>query len=118
MTLNIHSNPPQRGECTDPGPPPTRQMVWVKTWQMEAWTCSACAWVFRPWGPPLGKSLEEMMLNYELQRDKEYAAHRCAEHPRAQTAQDSSKIPSRFEERRHRSNSGSLDTRNEMRRAV
>jgi hypothetical protein len=34
-------------------------------------------------GSPDGKSLEEMKEEYERLRDKEFAAHVCAEHPRA-----------------------------------
>lgn len=118
MTFIIDRNAPQRGQCTNPGLPPTRQMVWVKTRQMEAWTCSACAWAFNPSGPPLGNSLEEMMLNYELQRDEEYADHRCAENPRTESTQDDSKIPRRVEARRYSSNPGSLVICNERRRAI
>ena len=32
----------------------------------------------------MGASFDEMMRNFELQRDKEFASHVCAEHPRAQ----------------------------------
>jgi hypothetical protein len=67
-----------------------RQMVWIETQRMEAWTCVACAWAFRPSGPPVGNSLEEMMRNYELQRDKEYASHVCAMCPGTRDAQDAS----------------------------
>jgi hypothetical protein len=42
--------------------------------------------VFNPEGPPAGNSLAEMKQRYELQRDKEFATHVCAEHPRAKTA--------------------------------
>ena len=76
-----------------------RQMVWIKTPRMEAWALFGCAWAFSPSGPPLGNSLDEMMLNYELQRDKEYASHVCAEHSRAKSAQDDSKSSRRFDDR-------------------
>jgi hypothetical protein len=39
--------------------------------------------VFNPSGTPSGKSLDEMKQNYEQQRDKAFASHVCAEHPRA-----------------------------------
>jgi len=42
--------------------------------------------VFSPSGSPDGKSLEEMKKEYERLRDKEFAAHGCAEHPRASMA--------------------------------
>jgi hypothetical protein len=32
-----------------------------------------------------GKSLAEMKQNFELRRDKEFASHVCAEHPRAKS---------------------------------
>jgi hypothetical protein len=70
-----------------------RQMVWIKTPRIVAWGCSECAWTFRPSGPPLGAGLDEMKQNFERQRDKEYASHVCAEHPRAKTARDDSKFP-------------------------
>jgi hypothetical protein len=39
--------------------------------------------VFNPSGPPEGHSLQEMMENYERLRDKGFAGHICAEHPKA-----------------------------------
>jgi hypothetical protein len=69
-----------------------RQMVWIKTARMMAWVCSECAWTFSPSGPPRGSGLEEMKENYERQRDKEYASHVCAEHPRAMSASDDPRI--------------------------
>jgi hypothetical protein len=42
--------------------------------------------VFKPSGPPAANSLAEMKENYERRRDKEFAAHVCAEHPRAKNA--------------------------------
>jgi len=39
--------------------------------------------VFSPSGAPDGKSFEEMKEQYQRLRDKEFAAHACAEHPRA-----------------------------------
>jgi serine/threonine protein kinase len=50
----------------------------------RGWGCSECAWVFSPSGPPTGKWLDEMKENYERQRDKDFAAHVCAEHARAE----------------------------------
>jgi hypothetical protein len=38
--------------------------------------------VFNPAGAPAGESLDEMKQKYEAQRDKEFAAHVCAEYPR------------------------------------
>jgi len=60
-----------------------RKLVWVDEQCFQGWGCSECAWVFNPSGPPTGKSLDEMKLNYEWQLNKDFPAHVCAEHPRA-----------------------------------
>ena len=60
-----------------------RKMTWVKSAHSELWACSRCAWAFKPSGPPHGTTLDEMMQNFERQRDKEFAAHVCTEHPPA-----------------------------------
>jgi hypothetical protein len=57
-----------------------RKLVWVEEQGSGGWGCSECAWVFNPAGLPAGKSLAEMMQNYQQQRDKEFAAHVCAGH--------------------------------------
>jgi hypothetical protein len=36
--------------------------------------CSECAWVFSPSGLPTGNSFDEMMRNFELQRDREFTS--------------------------------------------
>jgi hypothetical protein len=33
-------------------------------------------------GPPIGDSIDKMKSQYEQRRDKEFASHVCAEHPR------------------------------------
>jgi hypothetical protein len=60
-----------------------RKLVWVESRNFEGFGCSACNWAFKPPGALLGESLDEMKQNYEAQRDKEFAAHVCAKHPRA-----------------------------------
>lgn len=60
-----------------------RQLVWVKRQHFEGWACAGCAWVFKASGPIRGDSIEEMKMQYELQRDKEFASHACGAHPRA-----------------------------------
>jgi hypothetical protein len=60
-----------------------RQLIWVKAQNFEGWTCDGCAWAFKPAGPVVGNSIEEMKRHYERQRDKEFASHVCGEHPRA-----------------------------------
>ena len=86
MTSMMERNLPRQGESANPERFSRRKMVWTKTPRMEAWTCCACGWAFRPSGPPVGDSLEEMMLNYELQRDAEYASHVCAMCPKTRSA--------------------------------
>jgi len=54
--------------------------VWIKNEDLVGFGCSECAWIFRSPGAPVGNSLEEMKRNYEIQRDKEFAAHVCSEH--------------------------------------
>ena len=61
-----------------------RKLVWIENRKnFEGFGCSECNWVFRPLDVVVGKSLDEMKRKYEAQRDKEFAAHICAEHPRA-----------------------------------
>jgi hypothetical protein len=57
-----------------------RKLIWLERRNFQGWGCSECAWVFNPAGPPTGESLEEMKSQYEKRRDKEFAAHICAEH--------------------------------------
>jgi hypothetical protein len=96
LTLITDRNSEESGERFSPGVRVSRQMVWRKTPQLEAWTCVRCAWAFLPSGPPLGDSLDEMMLNYELQRDKEYACHVCAQYPKAKSLGDNSTFSGRL----------------------
>jgi hypothetical protein len=60
-----------------------RKLVWIEEQSFQGWGCSECVWVFNPSGAPIGKSLDEMMKNYERKRDKDFVIHVCAEHPRA-----------------------------------
>lgn len=57
-------------------------MVWVERERFCGWACSVCAWVFNASGPPVGRSIEEMKQRYARERDKEFAAHVRAAHPR------------------------------------
>jgi hypothetical protein len=59
-----------------------RKLVWVERQNFQGWACNECAWVFNALGPLVGQSIDEMKMNYEKQRDKEFASHVCAEHPR------------------------------------
>jgi hypothetical protein len=49
-----------------------------------SWGCSECAWMFVPQGLPIGKSLDEMLQNFQDQRNKDFETHVCADHPRPQ----------------------------------
>jgi hypothetical protein len=60
-----------------------RELVWIEEQLFRGWGCSQCAWVFNSLGSPTGNSLDEMKENYERRRDKDFAAHVCADHPRA-----------------------------------
>jgi hypothetical protein len=60
-----------------------RKLVWVEKGNFLGWACTECAWTFNPIGPLVGESIDEMKMNYQQQRDKEFASHVCAEHPRA-----------------------------------
>jgi len=60
-----------------------RKLVWIDQPRFQGFGCSECVWVFNPSGAPAGNSFAEMMRNFELQRDKEFAVHVCADHPRS-----------------------------------
>ena len=58
----------------------SRKLVWIDQPHFRGFGCSTCAWVFNPSGAPAGKSFDEMMNNFELQRDQEFSLHICASH--------------------------------------
>ena len=55
--------------CSDEGR--HRKLVWIEQQRFRGFGCSECAWVFNPSSAP----------NFELQRDKEFTSHICADHP-------------------------------------
>ena len=63
-----------------------RRIVWIDGVGFRGFGCSECTWVFKPSGSPTGKSFDEMMRNFELQRDKEFSSHVSAKHPKSTTA--------------------------------
>ena len=65
-----------------------RELVWIERQRFVGWGCSECAWMFNPTGILTGNSLDEMKRNFEQRRDKDFAAHLCAEHPRAKHTKD------------------------------
>ena len=62
-----------------------RTLTWIREAHFHGPACSRCAWLFRPTGPPTGISLQQMKENYMRRCNEEFAAHVCAEHPRAAT---------------------------------
>jgi hypothetical protein len=61
-------------------------MIWIEKPSFQGCGCSECACVLMPSGPPAGNSLDEVKENFARLRDKEFAIHVCAEHPRAKKA--------------------------------
>ena len=49
-----------------------RRAVWIDEIRFRGFGCSECAWVFNASGSPTGKSFDEAMRNFELQRDREF----------------------------------------------
>jgi hypothetical protein len=68
--------------------PMHRKLVWIEEQHFWGWCCSECAWLFRPLGPLVGQSIDDMKVHYEQQRDMEFASHICAEHRRASKRPD------------------------------
>jgi len=69
-----------------------RKLVWIEEDRFQGWGCSECAWWFTPPDSLTGKSLNGMVRNFELQRDKEFASHICADHPGTKGAKRSIKF--------------------------
>jgi hypothetical protein len=68
----------------------SRKIVWVEEHRFRGFACSECQWRFDPSAAPKGESFEEMMRNFQLQRDREFTSHVCADHPRTMGAKRSS----------------------------
>jgi hypothetical protein len=66
-----------------------RKLVWVEERRFYGFACSECSWRFDSSAAPTGKSFDELMRNFELQRDKEFTSHVCADHPRTMGAKRS-----------------------------
>jgi hypothetical protein len=62
-----------------------RKLVWIEQERFLGFGCSECGCRFKPSGDPIGTSFNEMMRNFELERDKEFTSHVC-DHPRARSA--------------------------------
>jgi hypothetical protein len=61
-----------------------RKPVHIEDQNFRGWGCSECAWRFNPSGPPVGKTLDEMARNFEMQLSKQFASHACARAARQQ----------------------------------
>lgn len=61
-----------------------RQLVWIDRQRFRGFGCSECGWRFKTSGRPAGTSFDEMMRIFELQRDKEFTSHVCADHSKSQ----------------------------------
>jgi hypothetical protein len=59
-----------------------RRLVETNTKHFVGFGCSACAWVFKPLGAVVGKSLDEMKEKYKAQLNREFAEHACVNHPK------------------------------------
>jgi Fe-S oxidoreductase len=82
--INLRTPTPLLMDCVGGNPAVRREMVWVETEGFRCWACSECAWKFNPSGVPTGDTIDEMKQKYERQRDREFASHLCAGHPRVQ----------------------------------
>lgn len=58
----------------------SRRLVWIERDRFRGFGCSECGWRFKPSGEPTGTTVDEMMRNFELLRDKEFASHVCGDH--------------------------------------
>jgi hypothetical protein len=61
----------------------SRKLIWIEQQHFRGFGCSECGWRFKTSGAVTGTSFDEMMRNFELQRDKEFTLHACADHSRA-----------------------------------
>lgn len=58
-----------------------RVLIWIEVPRFRGWGCSDCGWHLEPSSEPVEKSVEEIMRCFEVQRDKEFASHVCADQP-------------------------------------
>jgi hypothetical protein len=59
-----------------------RKLVWIEQQRFQGFGCSECGWRFKPAETLTGSSFNEMMRHFELQRDKEFTSHVCADQPK------------------------------------
>jgi hypothetical protein len=56
-----------------------RELIWIEQERFRGFGCSQCGWRFKASSVALSASFDEMMRNFELQRDKEFKSHVCAD---------------------------------------
>ena len=56
-----------------------RKLLWIEEPHFGGFGCSECGWRFKPSEEPTGRSLNAMIENFALQRDKEFTSHVCAD---------------------------------------
>jgi hypothetical protein len=61
-----------------------RELVWIEQKRFRGFGCSECGWRFKSSNRPAGTTFDEMMRLFELQRDKEFTSHVCADHSKSQ----------------------------------
>jgi hypothetical protein len=64
----------------------SRRLVWIDEKRFRGFGCSECGWVFNTSDSPTGNSFDEMMRNFELQRDREFSSHVCVGYSRNASA--------------------------------
>lgn len=55
-----------------------RRLERIKSQDFQGFGCSECDWKFKPTGALTAASLDDMKKEYQTHRDKEFAAHICA----------------------------------------
>jgi hypothetical protein len=56
-----------------------RKLVWIEEPHFGGFGCSECGWRFKLSEEPTGVSLDVMIENLELRRDKEFMSHVCGD---------------------------------------
>jgi hypothetical protein len=56
----------------------SRKLIWLEEEKFQGFGCSECHWVFKSTGALAGETFDQMKQIYEAERDKEFAAHTCA----------------------------------------
>jgi rubredoxin len=57
-------------------------LIWIEQPRFQGFGCAECGWRFEPSGAPAGTSFDQMMRNFELQRDRAFISHVCAITPK------------------------------------